>query len=101
MPPNFYNNHSPFNMLMLKMKRAQQLLPLLFVWLFFAATLHYYSLIPTAQPIRSANFKSSHPNNMLGNTNGYFHAASGKEMKIHKKPSGPNPIGNQHPPSRP
>nr|GMD22538.1 CLAVATA3/ESR (CLE)-related protein 46 [Ipomoea batatas]GMD24006.1 CLAVATA3/ESR (CLE)-related protein 46 [Ipomoea batatas]GMD29335.1 CLAVATA3/ESR (CLE)-related protein 46 [Ipomoea batatas] len=101
MPPYFYNNHSPSNMLMLKMKRAQQLLPLLFVWLLFAAVLHYYSLLLTAQPIHSANFKSSHPNNKLGNTNGYFHAASGKEMKIHKKPSGPNPIGNQHPPSRP
>nr|GLL33784.1 protein FAR1-RELATED SEQUENCE 5-like [Ipomoea trifida] len=30
----------------------------------------------------TANFKSSHPNNKLGNTNGYFHAASGSSQEI-------------------
>nr|GMD12452.1 CLAVATA3/ESR (CLE)-related protein 46 [Ipomoea batatas] len=44
--------------------------------------------------------QSSTLGNSIKTTDGYVLPTLGKEM-IHKKPSGPNPIGNQQPPTRP
>nr|GMD15816.1 uncharacterized protein LOC109156308 [Ipomoea batatas] len=44
--------------------------------------------------------QSSTLSNNIRTTDGYVLPTMGKEM-IHKKPSGPNPIGNQQPPTRP
>nr|GMD18901.1 CLAVATA3/ESR (CLE)-related protein 46 [Ipomoea batatas] len=110
MSPHFSSSiikHSTSRMLIVKMKTMQQLLHLLFIWLLLAAIPSHYSPISTARDIYTGKLhvhhissQSSTLSNNIRTTDGYVLPTMGKEM-IHKKPSGPNPIGNQQPPTRP
>ncbi|XP_015874071.1 CLAVATA3/ESR (CLE)-related protein 46 [Ziziphus jujuba] len=91
------NTTSSMHKLMLNMGR-QTLIYLLLAWLLLAAYPRHYSTV-SVQAIESAHFKlkPAQPNSRSGR---FVFPAWVDGKKIHKAPSGPNPVGNHRPPSK-
>ncbi|GAB4824377.1 hypothetical protein Ancab_007265 [Ancistrocladus abbreviatus] len=83
---------------MMEMARRQTIL-LLLAWLLLAASQNHYTIIKV-QATESVNFKLQ-PESSLRSASEYDHPTRVEQKILRKAPSGPNPIGNQHPPSRP
>ncbi|KAL6341492.1 hypothetical protein AAG906_032611 [Vitis piasezkii] len=83
--------------LLSKMGRRQTLFALLLACLLLAASPHRYSAATRVQ----AGSKPREASASAAAAAGFSFATSAKGKKTRKSPSGPNPVGNQHPPSRP
>ncbi|XP_062084928.1 CLAVATA3/ESR (CLE)-related protein 46 [Humulus lupulus] len=85
--------------LMFSMGRVRALIQLFLACILLAATQCHHSTI-TVQAIESVHFriKPAQPNSRSGTRFGPPARVNGE--KFHKRPSGPNPVGNRRPPSR-
>ncbi|PSR95124.1 CLE46p like [Actinidia chinensis var. chinensis] len=84
------------------MRRAQTLISFLVLWLLLLTAFQHHSFtIPKVQATQSVDLKlrPAKPSSRLTTRHIVTTWVEGK--KIHKKPSGPNPVGNHRPPSRP
>ncbi|XP_050205903.1 CLAVATA3/ESR (CLE)-related protein 46 isoform X2 [Mercurialis annua] len=88
------------NRLMQKMSR-KTLTRLLLVWLLLVASLQYFSFHIKVQATESAHFKleAAQPSSRSRKANIWPSRVGGR--KIQKAPSGPNPVGNRNPPTKP
>ncbi|XP_021804125.1 CLAVATA3/ESR (CLE)-related protein 46 [Prunus avium] len=80
--------------------RRQTPIHLLLVWLLLAASQYHYTI--NVQAIETVQFKhnSAQPGSGLGSGTRYVLPTWVSGRKIHKTPSGPNPVGNHRPPSK-
>ncbi|KAJ9188978.1 hypothetical protein P3X46_000322 [Hevea brasiliensis] len=87
------------NHLMPRMSR-QILFRLLIAWVLLVAALHHFPNHNKVQAIESAHFKlkPAKPSSRLHKANIWPSWVG--EKKVHKTPSGPNPVGNQNPPTK-
>ncbi|XP_058203060.1 CLAVATA3/ESR (CLE)-related protein 46 [Rhododendron vialii] len=82
------------------MRREKALARFLLLWLLLAAFQHHNITIPKVQATESADFKLRPAKSDSRTTKGYISTTGVEGKKIHKRPSGPNPVGNHRPPSR-
>ncbi|CAL5386873.1 CLAVATA3/ESR (CLE)-related protein 46 [Camellia sinensis] len=82
-----------------QMRRAQTLIHLLLLWLLLTA--FAFQCHTKVQATRSVDFKLRPAKPGSRQTNGQIFTAWVEGKKNHKRPSGPNPVGNDRPPTRP
>ncbi|KAG4974034.1 hypothetical protein AAZX31_11G137100 [Glycine max] len=80
--------------------RRQIFVYLLFAWLLLAASALNH-VTASVQAMQSVHFKLRTLEANPKQQNGHVIPSWVEEKKNRKSPSGPNPIGNQHPPSKP
>ncbi|RDY12580.1 CLAVATA3/ESR (CLE)-related protein 46, partial [Mucuna pruriens] len=80
--------------------RRQIFVHLLFAWLLLAASALNH-VTASVQAMQSVHFKLRTLHASPKTQTGHPIPSWIKEKKNRKSPSGPNPIGNQHPPSKP
>lgn len=80
-----------------QMRRAQTLIHLLLLWLLLTA----FKCHTKVQATRSVDFKLRTAKPGSRQTDGQIFTAWVEGRKNHKRPSGPNPVGNDRPPTRP
>ncbi|KAK7846015.1 hypothetical protein CFP56_008530, partial [Quercus suber] len=86
--------------LMRKMRR-QTLIHLLLAWLLLATSQHSY-FATNVQAVQSVHFRFR-PGQLSSRSHNGYALSARKQVRgknNHKIPSGPNPVGNQRPPSR-
>ncbi|KAA8543907.1 hypothetical protein F0562_021916 [Nyssa sinensis] len=98
LPPSIFTSN--LHQFMPKM-RTQTLIHLLLVWLLLTVLQHHYPITIKVQATDSVNFKLRPAQPSSRSTTTYILSTYAEEKKIHKAPSGPNPVGNHRPPSRP
>ncbi|OAY37826.1 hypothetical protein MANES_11G132000v8 [Manihot esculenta] len=85
--------------LMPRMSR-QLLIHLLLTWLLLVASLHDFCNHSKVQAIESAHFKGKPAQPSLRSHKANIWPSWVAEKKVHKAPSGPNPVGNHNPPTK-
>ncbi|XP_031399863.1 CLAVATA3/ESR (CLE)-related protein 46-like isoform X2 [Punica granatum] len=81
-------------------KEAAIVRVLLPVWLLLAASEHHFPAFAYARAIHSADSKLGPDRQNLYIPKENIRSTMGGEKKIRRTPSGPNPAGNQHPPTK-
>ncbi|XP_031399858.1 CLAVATA3/ESR (CLE)-related protein 46-like [Punica granatum] len=76
-----------------------RVLLLVMAWLLLAASEHHFLAFADARAIRSADSKLGPDRQNLYIPQENIRSTMGGEKKIRKPPSGPNPVGNQRPPT--
>ncbi|KAL5814466.1 hypothetical protein ACOSQ4_025107 [Xanthoceras sorbifolium] len=80
--------------------RRLSLICFLLVWLLLANSQHHRFTIVMAQAVESVQFKVRPLLPSSSSRTGRVKPTWDAGKKFHKTPSGPNPVGNHHPPSR-
>ncbi|CAK9137859.1 unnamed protein product [Ilex paraguariensis] len=81
--------------------RTKTLVHFLILWLLLATSQHHYTIASKNQAMESVDFKIKRAQYSSRSTTGRILTPWVKEQKNRKKPSGPNPVGNYRPPTKP